>query len=97
MKIKDNESIKRRDKTLFAYYCMILKKHGTYATVIPKHILYSEVADAFYISARTVYKIINKMIVSKEAIDFNTAEDLELRQTINEIHGKDKRRKLQEA
>lgn len=97
MREKDNESIKKRDRTLFAYYCLVIKRHGSYASRIPKIDLYTEVAEAFFLSPQSVYRVINKMMKTTNENALDTNEDLQTRKIIDEIHCKDKGRELQEA
>jgi hypothetical protein len=97
MRIKDNEATKKRDRALFAYYMLVIKRHGVYASKIQKIELYTEVADAFFLSPQSVYRVINKMMKITDENTLDTEEDLQIRKIIDEIHCKGKRRELQEA
>jgi hypothetical protein len=72
---KEKDSISRRDQALYACYIKRIKEHGDYAKFIPKHILYQEVAELFFVSERTVYNAIKNMISCKEIPNSLTEEE----------------------
>lgn len=63
---KDTSLIEERDRDLFRAYGEVLKKHGKYATVIPKKQLIQEALEMrpqkFYLSPFSAKLIINRML-----------------------------------
>lgn len=72
----ERESKKRRDEALFACYVKKLKEHGDYAKFIPKHILYQEVAEIFFVSERTAYQAIKGFITNGNQESILTQEEI---------------------
>jgi hypothetical protein len=63
---KDSSLIEQRDSELFKAYENVIKKHGKYATLMPKKQLIKEAVESptsqFFISTFTAKLIINKML-----------------------------------
>ena len=67
---KDSSLIQERDKDLLEAYENVIKKHGKYASVMPKNQLIREAIETspkqFYITEYTATVIINNMLRNKK-------------------------------
>lgn len=80
------KDMSERDGALLQSYIDVLKKHGDYAKVMPKHELYREAAEGFFISTDRACRIILRMLKLSN-INTDVIGNQETRELLNKIKG----------
>jgi hypothetical protein len=68
MKATRDNDIPQRNRDLFEEYNKVLAKYGKLARLLPRSLIYEEVASKFYLTPRTAGSIINRMIKNSSTL-----------------------------